>query len=137
MTVMRESHHRSVTATPTKITRRQRRERRLRYPWGRFSPLLRDGVRPLFAVGDAVACLITALVVNAGGQSTVGVTLVMVTLLALGGLNRSRLSLSVLDDLPQIIRLWLVGAAFAGRRSRRSRPARCSWCCSSACCLRS
>ena len=35
----------------------------------------------------------------------------MVTLLAVGGLNRSRLSLSALDDLPQIIRLWLVGAA--------------------------
>ena len=67
-------------------------------------------MRPLFAVGDAVACLITALVVHAGGQSTVGVTIVMVTLLALGGLNRSRLSLSALDDLPQIIRLWLVGA---------------------------
>ena len=115
MTVMRESHHQSVTATRTKISRRQRRERRLRYPWGRFSPLLRSGVRPLFAVGDAAACLATALVVNAGGQSTVGVTLVMVTLLALGGLNRSRLSLSALDDLPQIIRLWLVGAASAGR----------------------
>ena len=111
MTVMRESHHQSVTATRTKISRRQRRERRLRYPWGRFSPLLRSGVRPLFAVGDAAACLATALVVNAGGQSTVGVTLVMVTLLAVGGLNRSRLSLSALDDLPQIIRLWLVGAA--------------------------
>ena len=30
----------------------------------------------------------------------------------MGGLNRARLSLSVLDDLPQIIRLWLVGAGF-------------------------
>ena len=36
----------------------------------------------------------------------------MASLMALGGLNRSRLSLSVLDDLPQIIRLWLVGAGF-------------------------
>src|SRR4051812_7921134 len=111
MSVMRESHHPSVTAVPTKITRRQRRERRQRYPWGQFSPLLRGGVRPLFANGDTAACLVTAVVVHAGGQSTVGVTVVMVALLALGGLNRSRLSLSALDDLPQIIRLWLVGAA--------------------------
>ena len=51
MTVMRDSHHHAVTATPAKITRRQRRERRLRYPWGRFSPLL-PAAWPLFAVGD-------------------------------------------------------------------------------------
>ncbi|MDN5770204.1 MAG: sugar transferase [Microlunatus sp.] len=87
--------------------------RPLRYPLGRFSPLLRDGVRPLFVLGDACACLTVAALVHAGGQSTVGVTLVMVTLLAVGGLNRSRLSLSVLDDLPQLVRLWLVGAAFS------------------------
>ena len=112
MTVIRDAHHAGVAAKPTKLNRKALRERRLHYPWGRFSPLLRDGVRPLFALGDAGACLVAAAVVHAGGQSTVGVTLIIVSLLAAGGLNRSRLSLSVLDDLPQIIRLWLVGAAF-------------------------
>ncbi|HEU5485254.1 MAG TPA: sugar transferase [Microlunatus sp.] len=100
---------------PTKITTADDqlvRPGRRRYPWGKLSPLLRDGVRPMFVAGDTVACVGTATIVHAGGQSTLGVTIVMVALLAGGGLNRSRLSLSVLDDLPQIIRLWLVGAAF-------------------------
>ena len=64
------------------------------------------------ASGDILACLIPAALINVGTQSTLGTTLVMVGLMAMGGLNRSRLSLSVLDDLPQIIRLWLVGAGF-------------------------
>ena len=103
MTVIRDSHHQSVAAGPAKITRRHQRERRQSYPWGPFSLLLRDGVRPLFVLGDASACLATAVIVHAGGQSTVGVTLVMAALLALGGLNRSRLSLSVVnltDEMP-------------------------------------
>lgn len=90
---------------------RARRQRRRDYPLGRFSPLLRDGVRPLFVAGDLVACVLAAVLVSAGGQSTVGTALVFTTLFALGGLNRSRLTLSVLDDLPQIGRLWLIGTA--------------------------
>jgi len=66
----------------------------------------------MLVAGDLLACLLPAAFINAGTQSTVGTALVMVGLLAMGGLNRSRLSLSVLDDLPQIIRLWLVGAGF-------------------------
>lgn len=66
----------------------------------------------LLVAGDLLACLLPAAFINAGAQSTIGTTLIMVGLLALGGLNRSRLSLSVLDDLPQIVRLWLVGAGF-------------------------
>lgn len=116
MTVTRDSHHDSTWAlSPSKIMTRAShtaRESRRHYPWGKLSPLLRDGVRPLFVAGDIAACVATAFIVNAGGQSMVGVTLIMVSLLAIGGLNRSRLSLSVLDDLPQIVRLWLVGAAF-------------------------
>ena len=98
MTVARDSHHENSWAlSPTKITTRRvraARESRRHYPWGPLSPLLRDGVRPLFVAGDAAACLITAVIVNAGGQSMIGVTFVMVSLLAIGGLNRSRLSLS-------------------------------------------
>jgi exopolysaccharide biosynthesis polyprenyl glycosylphosphotransferase len=114
MTVTRDTHHTWVPSPSKIITADDRvaRPARRRYPWGRMSPLLRDGVRPLFIAGDTVACLGTATIVHAGGQSMLGVTVVMVALLAGGGLNRSRLSLSVLDDLPQIIRLWLVGAAF-------------------------
>ncbi len=111
MTVMRESHHHSVTARPTSTATNVRSKRKANYPWGPLAPLLRDGVRPLFVAGDLLACFAVAAIMNAGGQSTIGVPIVMALLMALGGLNRSRLSLSVLDDLPQIIRLWLVGAA--------------------------
>lgn len=109
-----DSHHQPWAAVPPKAGDEYSASRVTSrpYPWGRFSPLLRGGVRPLFVVGDGAACVATALAVHAGWQSAAGVTIVMTGLLAAGGLNRSRLSLSALDDLPQIIRLWLVGAAF-------------------------
>ncbi len=132
MTITRDSHRQSwtrvpATAVPTKITNRPGMtsraeitdqseiagrpavaERRRR----RFSPWLGDRMGPLLAAGDVAACLITAVIFNAGGQSTLGVALMMAVLLSFGALNRSRLSLSVLDDLPQIVRIWLVGAGF-------------------------
>lgn len=123
MTVTRGVQHQSWTplmrstsnaSAPTLVNPARRTiqgQTQARPPRVWFSPLLRDGVRPLFVVGDILACVTTALIVQAGGESTAGVTLTMVVLFALGGMNRSRLSLSVLDDLPRIIRLWLVGAA--------------------------
>ena len=113
MTVIKTHQQRSLLLAPSKRTRQNHPPRhRRRYPWGPLSPLLRDGVRPLFFVGDAVACLAIAILMHAGWQSAIGTTIAFVGLLAVGGLNRSRLTLSALDDLPQIIRLWLVGAAF-------------------------
>ena len=80
---------------------------------------------PFLLVGDFAACIVAALIITAGGQTTLGTAFVMARLMALGGLNRARLSLSVLDDLPQIIRLWLVGAGFL-LVSRSWRPVTCS-----------
>ncbi|BAK37923.1 putative glycosyltransferase [Microlunatus phosphovorus NM-1] len=122
MTVIRDSYHPSWTVTPSKPSgtalkpddaarRSLGRPNEPGRPGGRFAPLLRDGVRPLFLTGDIVACVATALVMHASVASSTGTALIMAGLFALGGMNRSRLALSVLDDLPRIIRLWLVGSA--------------------------
>ena len=77
-----------------------------------FAPWLSERLGPFLALSDFAACIAAALFFTAGGQTTLGTGLVMASLMALGGLNRSRLSLSVLDDLPRIVGLWLVGAGF-------------------------
>ena len=121
MTVIRDSHP-SWTVTPAKTSwialELDDTGRRTAIPpgepgrpGGRFAPLLRNGVRPLFLTGDVVACVAAALLAHAGVASTAGTALIMAGLFALGGMNRSRLALSVLDDLPRITRLWLVGSA--------------------------
>lgn len=75
-------------------------------------PLLRDGVRPLFLVADVVACLVAIGVVVL--ISEVELTQVMVfTALIIwqfgsAGLYRSRLVLSILDDLPALIGRWTI-----------------------------
>ncbi|HEY5785737.1 MAG TPA: sugar transferase [Microlunatus sp.] len=79
--------------------------------WG-IGPWLRERLAPFLWAADFVGCIFAALMITAGGQTTLGTAVVMASLMAVGGLNRPRLSLSVLDDLPQIIRLWLVGAGF-------------------------
>ena len=113
MTVMRETRHAYPSmAAPTKITYGSGASVDAS-PAGPVSPLAarrRWGRCP--ADRRLRRLHVAALVIHAGGQTTLGAALVMATLMALGGLNRSRLSLSVLDDLPQIIRLWLVGAGF-------------------------
>jgi exopolysaccharide biosynthesis polyprenyl glycosylphosphotransferase len=65
---------------------------------------------PLLLFSDILACLLTGVVLGVGIESSTGTALIMAALLAFGELNRSRLSLSVLDDLPKIMSLWLIGA---------------------------
>ena len=96
-------------SSQTKITNGRRA---VRYARPRLAPWLGERLGPFLLVGDFAACVVAALIISAGGQSTLGTALVMASLMALGGLNRARLSLSVLDDLPQITRMWLVGAGF-------------------------
>jgi exopolysaccharide biosynthesis polyprenyl glycosylphosphotransferase len=78
--------------------------------------LLRDGVRPLLLGADVLACGIATAVISGGqGQpphwTVLLFGLLLVSLYALGGLYRSRLSLSLLDDLPRIVGRWLAALA--------------------------
>ena len=82
----------------------RRRNRRL------AGPLLRGGVRPLLVAGDLVACL-AAFAVGGYRESTLVFAVVFLALLTLGGLHRSRLSLSLLDDLPVLLGRWLAAVA--------------------------
>ncbi len=110
MSITRASRHAfTPVSSQTKITNGRRA---VRYARPRLAPWLGERLGPFLLVGDFAACLVAALIISAGGQSTLGTAFVMASLMALGGLNRARLSLSVLDDLPQIIRMWLVGAGF-------------------------
>ncbi len=65
-------------------------------------PLVRLGVRPLLVLLDVVACLVGALATSGLRPVMFLFTLVLLGVYALGGLYRSRLAPSILDDLPQI-----------------------------------
>lgn len=102
-----QTARRTIQTTPTETADRYRhRTTRRRAP----APWLCHRLGPMLWLTDFVVCLGVAEVIPAGGQTTLGVALVMATLMGLGGLNRPRLSLSVLDDLPQILMWWFVGA---------------------------
>jgi FlaA1/EpsC-like NDP-sugar epimerase len=80
--------------------------------------LLRDGVRPLLLGADVLACGIATTAMSAGvGQRPHWTVMLFGVLLfglyAVGGLYRSRLSLSLLDDLPRIVGRWLAAVALA------------------------
>lgn len=73
---------------------------------GRGAWWLRDGVRPLLLATDVTAAAI-ALAVG-GARTGTGLFCVLVlALYAAGHLYRSRLSLSLLDDLPRLFGRWL------------------------------
>ncbi|MFI7586458.1 sugar transferase [Spongisporangium articulatum] len=74
-------------------------------------PLVRLGVRPLLFLLDLVACTAGAFA-SGGPRAIMGLfTIMLVALFAVGGLYRSRLAPSVLDDLPQIAGRLLVALA--------------------------
>jgi len=74
--------------------------------------LLRDGVRPLLLGADLASCLIAVAILHRIPHWTVFLfTLLLVSLYWLGGLYRSRLSLSLLDDVPRIVGRWLAAVA--------------------------
>lgn len=78
-------------------------------PW--WSPLLRDGTRPLVAVGDLASCGIAAWITGTGPQLTASFAAVLVVLFGFSGLYRSRLAMSVLDDIPRLISAWMIAVA--------------------------
>jgi exopolysaccharide biosynthesis polyprenyl glycosylphosphotransferase len=98
--------------------------------WVFGSWLLRDGVRPLLLGVDVVACGIATAVISSSNEKAPHWTVLLFTALLLslygfGGLYRSRLSLSLLDDIPRIIGRWL--AAVALTVLVQSVRARTSW----------
>jgi exopolysaccharide biosynthesis polyprenyl glycosylphosphotransferase len=74
--------------------------------------LLRDGVRPLLLGADVISCLIAIAILHRNPHWTVYLFIVLlVGLYGLGGLYRSRLSLSLLDDMPRAVGRWLAAVA--------------------------
>lgn len=65
-------------------------------------PLVRLGVRPLLVLSDVIACTAGALATSGLRPVMFLFTSLMLGVFALGGLYRSRLSPSILDDLPRI-----------------------------------
>ncbi|WP_369140772.1 sugar transferase [Modestobacter versicolor] len=82
----------------------------------------RFGVRPLLFSLDLLAIVIgvvgleiigDAAGIDSPSRKSVAFGLVFLVLLALAGMYRSRLSLSVLDDLPTLVGRWLAAAGIA------------------------
>ena len=73
--------------------------------------LLGQGVRPLLLAADALACLVASWLSPAPTAHVLVLLGVVVLLYAQGGLYRSRVSLSVLDDAPALVGRALAGAA--------------------------
>ncbi len=102
----------SITAAPPRRPRVLRLVqtdlRRMPPAW---EPLLSDGVRPLFVAGDLGASLICLPAGDGYLITELAFTAILILLFHDGGLYRSRLALSVLDDLPCILRRWLMATA--------------------------
>jgi exopolysaccharide biosynthesis polyprenyl glycosylphosphotransferase len=74
--------------------------------------LLRDGVRPLLLGVDLISCGLAIAVLHRRPHWTVFLFILLLTsLYGLGGLYRSRLSLSLLDDIPRLVGRWLAAVA--------------------------
>ena len=73
-----------------------------------WSPILRDGTRPLFAAGDIVAITAAALITSADPLLAGIYGVLLLGAFGASGLYRSQLNQSTLDDLPRLVRSWLV-----------------------------
>jgi exopolysaccharide biosynthesis polyprenyl glycosylphosphotransferase len=84
----------------------------LEEPWHNPEPWwLRGGVRPYLLLGDVAAFGIATAITVPGNPVHFVVLLVYVLVFYVAGLYRSRLNLSLLDDLPYILAASLVGFA--------------------------
>ncbi len=81
-------------------------------PWRNPEPWwLRGGVRPYLLLADIVAFVIATVLTSPTSPAHVVVLLVYLAVFHAAGLYRSRLTLSLLDDLPYILAASLVGFA--------------------------
>jgi exopolysaccharide biosynthesis polyprenyl glycosylphosphotransferase len=78
-------------------------------PW--WAPLLRSGIRPLLLAGDLLACIVAGALSPSRSQLALYFAIVVVGFLYLLDLYRSRLMLSLLDDLPRLVQAWLMAVA--------------------------
>ncbi len=73
--------------------------------------LLRDGIRPYLIAGDLGAFAVAALVTDPSSRLHLLVLMITLVVFSLAGLYRSRLNLSLLDDLPAIAAAVLIGTS--------------------------
>jgi exopolysaccharide biosynthesis polyprenyl glycosylphosphotransferase len=73
--------------------------------------VLRWGIRPFLVAGDLLAVTLAGVAVRSSPITVLLVAISFVGLYALGGLYRSRLTLSVLDDVPSLVARGLVAGA--------------------------
>jgi exopolysaccharide biosynthesis polyprenyl glycosylphosphotransferase len=78
-------------------------------PW--WTPLLRGGIRPLLLAGDLLACTVAGALSPSRSPLALYFAIVLIGFLYGVDLYRSRLTLSLLDDLPRLIRAWLMAVA--------------------------
>ncbi len=84
----------------------------LEAPWRNPEPWwLRAGVRPYLLLGDVAAFVIATAITTPASPVHVVVLVVYVAVFYMAGLYRSRLNLSLLDDLPYIFAASIVGFA--------------------------
>ncbi len=71
----------------------------------------RYGVQPLLVTCDLLAVLVGGLAIGAVGRVNLVFAAVLIGLFSLAHLYRSRLSMSLLDDAPQLVGRWLAAVA--------------------------
>ena len=76
-----------------------------------WSLLLRGGIRPLLLAGDLLACLAAGALSPSRSPLALYFAVVLVGFLYVLELYRSRLTLSLLDDLPRLVQAWLMAVA--------------------------
>ena len=77
----------------------------------RWAPLLRDGVRRLLLASDILACLVAGALSPSRWPLAVYFSIVLLAFLFVVDAYRSRLRLSLLDDLPRLTQAWLMAVA--------------------------
>ncbi|GAB2870545.1 sugar transferase [Nocardioides pacificus] len=73
-----------------------------------LAPFLLDGVRPALVLADVAGCVMAALATRTPATTALLLTAAVVVVHATAGLYRSRLQLSLLDDLPRLLGRWVV-----------------------------
>ena len=76
-----------------------------------WAPLLRFGVGPFLLAGDLVASLLAGLIASSPRYDVAILAAVLALSYGIRGLYRSKLILSVLDDVPALVLGWLVAVA--------------------------